>query len=288
MKGWNRYHAPLRQRKTGEGLAPPRFLREPIRSATVTISPLCTPEVSVNVAAAHGEAAAIRCKRWSCPVCAEINRARVIAIARRSNPRALLTLTVSSADYPDPADAADALKRGLRLMRLRLKRHERLRNFQFLAVFEKHKSGHPHLHLLIKGDFLPWRILRTMWEQITGSFMVDIRRIKSTGMAALYCAKYIGKDLAAFPGCKRWWRSHGFEDEAPEDYQTEKASGQWSRLTVDFHWLAEIMTAAGWQVEKAGRDRIRWLPPAEGPPGLSLFEALNSADVFWRARGGRA
>lgn len=249
----------------------------------MAITPLCTPDVSVNLHQLGGEAVPVRCKRWSCEVCAQINRARVIAIAARSKPRALLTLTVSNKDYETPDEAAQALKRGLRLLRLRLKRHEKLKNFQFLAVFEKHKSGYPHLHLLIKGTFLPWQELRRMWEGITGSFMVDIRRIASKGQAALYIAKYLGKDLASFEGCKRWWRSHGYDDEKPEDYRPDEQRGEWSRLQVDFHALPEILSAAGWTVQKGRRDRLTWEPPPGEPPGLRLLEALNSADVFWRA-----
>lgn len=245
----------------------------------MTISPLCTPEVSVKADIAGGEASPVRCKRWSCPVCKEINRARVIAIAKAARPRALLTLTVSAKDFPDPAQAADELKRGLRLLRLRLKRAEKLTNFQFLAVFEKHKSGHPHLHLLIKGKFIPWQVLRKMWEEITGSFMVDIRRISTVGQAALYCAKYIGKDLSSFPHCKRWWRSHDYSDDVPEDYQTEKASGQWGRFMVGWYALRPAMEKAGWVVETTGRERIRWRPPDGGSPGLPIRQALNNAPI---------
>lgn len=238
------------------------------------LRPLCTPDVAVKGSTFKGEASPIRCKLWSCPVCSQINRARVIAIARNSRPRALLTLTVSSRDYPDADRAAEALKRGLRLMRLRLKRHPRLSNFQFLAVFERHKSGHPHLHLLIRGEFLPWRELRTMWEEITGSYMVDIRKINSAGLAALYCAKYIGKDLAAFPGCKRWWRSHGYSEGANDNYQPDRTLGPPTRYLVSVHDVFHALRYEGFTVERSGPDKIQWTGPPDYPGGLEQIVAF--------------
>lgn len=236
------------------------------------LTPLCTSDIAVKPDAHGGLAGPVRCKRWSCEVCAIRNRNRVIAIARAANPRALLTLTVRSTDYESPEAAAEALKRGLRLLRLRLSRHKRALDFQFLAVFEKHKSGYPHLHLLIKGKFIPWQTLRTMWEAITGSYQVDIRKIKSQGQAALYCAKYIAKDLSSFPGCKRWWRSHDYSSAADEDYQQDKAEGQWGRLTVNWHHFRHALLASGYQIEDIAADRIRFnaREGGHGPPSLAF------------------
>lgn len=243
------------------------------------LTPLCTSQVSVKTEPQEITAAAVRCKRWSCPVCSQINRNRVIGIARRAKPRALLTLTVRSTDYASPDDAAEALKRGLRLLRLRLKRHPRLTNFQFLAVFEKHKSGWPHLHLLIRGSFLPWQELRRMWEGITGSYMVDIRRIASEGQAALYVSKYIGKDLAAFAGCKRWWRSHAYSEEDVSEYQADKAGGQWGRLIAGWYSVGPALEAGGWQVDYQRGHRLTARPPERGPPPKPLRQCLNEGPI---------
>lgn len=235
--------------------------------------------MSVNASRFDGEARAVRCKRWSCPVCKEINRKKVVAIARAAKPRALLTLTVSSDHYDSPDDAAAALKRGLVLLRLRLKRHTKLTNFSFLAVFEKHESGYPHLHLLIRGKYIPWLWLRRAWEEITGSIHIHIRRIHSTGMAALYAAKYIGKDLWAFAGCKRWWRSHDYSEEAVDDYQTARPGVRWTRHAIPFEAMPFNMKLVGYQVERDGPRRLRWhWPPDKGePPGW-----------LWSATAGKA
>lgn len=225
---------------------------------------LCTPLTRIASSSAHREISPIRCKRWDCETCHQINRQNVISIARRGAPNALLTLTVNRHHYETPEAAAEALKRGLRLLRLRLARHPRFERFEFLAVFEKHKSGYPHLHLVIQAPFLPWKILRKMWEGITGSYQVDIRKISNAGSAAWYVAKYIGKDLTAFEGCKRWWRSHGFEDRSGEVYQPDWLGLDMERWNVSVHALRHLLVAEGWTLEKIGRERWRTEPPEGG------------------------
>lgn len=238
------------------------------------LTPLCTNLASVNPGQTEGDAKAIRCKRWSCPTCAKINKARVIALAKRGRPRALLTLTVRSSDYADPDEAAEALKEGLRLLRLRLKRHARLENFEFLAVFEQHESGYPHLHLLIRGKFIPWQWLRRVWEEMTGAYMVDIRKIDTIGQAAMYCAKYITKELAVFEGCKRWWRSHGYKDVTGEDDYSPPFRPNARTWQVDIHRLRSTLLAFGWNVEQPRPGEIRWSHRSTAPPDLPLEAAL--------------
>lgn len=236
---------------------------------------LCTPDLVVKGNVAKGEAHPIRCKRWGCPICHEINRRKVIRIAAAAGPRAMLTLTVDAKLYPDPASAALALKEGLRLLRLGLKRHERLKNFEFLAVFEKHKSGLPHLHLLIKGSYIPWQYLKRRWREVTGSTQIFINYIRNTRQAAAYAAKYIGKDLTKFEGCKRWWRSHGYSEGVVDDWVPDDTLGKPVRYEADIHRVRLAALWEGFALERAGRDGIRW----RGPPGypLGLDYILSSA-----------
>lgn len=105
-----------------------------------------------------------------------------------------------------------------------------------------------------------------MWEEITGSYMVDIRKIDSRGKAALYVSKYIGKDLAAFPGCKRWWRSHGYSAGANDDYQPDRTFGPPIRYYASVHALFHVMRHEGFDVLRPRADTITWT----GPPGYPL------------------
>ena len=106
--------------------------------------PLCTPDVSVKAEHHTGEVVPVRCKRWSCEVCAEINRRRIIAFGKKGRPTAFLTLTVSSDAYETPDEAARDLKRAWCALRRRMQRFTNGKKIPFLAVFEQHKSGFPH------------------------------------------------------------------------------------------------------------------------------------------------
>jgi hypothetical protein len=252
---------------------------------------LCTDGLTVKSNGIDGEASPIRCKRWSCETCAKLNRARVVAIAMAAKPRAMLTLTVSSEHYETPDEAALALKRGLRLLRLRLSRHEKLENFEFLAVFEEHESGYPHLHLLIRGKFIPWNKLRDWWEEITGSTHVHIRKIDSVGKAAFYAAKYIGKALHAFANCKRWWRSHAYSAHVADTYVPDWSLGKPTRWSANIHRLKLILAYEGWTYEKHGREGIRWRRPEDSEFGyadlIAFAEGRTSPSLLRREGRGR-
>lgn len=225
---------------------------------------------------------AVRCKRWQCEVCAARNRRRVIALGVAGRPTAMLTLTLSSTDYPCPEEAARRLKTGLVALRKAIARAHGGKSFSFLAVFEKHKSGHPHLHLLIRAKFLPVKELRAIWERITGSFMVDIRAITSVGKAAFYVAKYVGKDLSKFQSCKRWWRSHDWNDkEAISEEDREQFRG-WGRIEGDVRRMAALARHLGFRVESDGPDRWRVHCRDDEWPG---WTALAQGAAHWYGRG---
>lgn len=55
---------------------------------------------------------------------------------------------------------------------------------------------HPHLHLLVEGDYVPAGHLAKKWHVITGdSFIVDVRMAADTTTAARYITKYLGKPV---------------------------------------------------------------------------------------------
>lgn len=70
----------------------------------------------------------------------------------------------------------------------------------FLEVkYSEAKGGwHPHLHVIVKGKYLPQKPLSQLWFQITGdSFVVDVRAVKQTSEAFRYVTKYASKPTDA-------------------------------------------------------------------------------------------
>jgi len=172
--------------------------------------PLCTDLVLVNANQQRGEIKALKCKRWKCEICNPDNRWKVMCKARDGLPNLFLTLTVSDKGYEDENAQARDMKRGLVLLRRRIEAHWGIKNIPFIVVFERHKRGQPHMHLLLRAPYLHQKVLLGMWRDIMGSGGVNTKFVKNKEKILFYITKYIGKDLAHFEGCKRWWRSQNF------------------------------------------------------------------------------
>lgn len=69
----------------------------------------------------------------------------------------------------------------------------------FFQVVKSHKTQqwHPHLHILVDGRYMPQRILRQMWEKITGdSYIVHIEAVKNKQKALEYAARYVARPMS--------------------------------------------------------------------------------------------
>lgn len=221
----------------------------------------------------------VRCKCWSCDVCKEINRRKIIALGKAGKPTAFLTLTVSNTAYDSPEAAARDLKRAWVALRRRMQRFRPGHKIPFLAVFEKHKSGYPHMHLLIRAPFISVHKLREWWAEITThSWNVNIMALGTRGLVA-YACKYIGKDLSAFEGCKRWWRSHDFNEKIePTEEELAQRRG-WGRYEATPQMLASALRQLGATVESERGERFRWRSPPDRP--ITLRDALDIMAAYW-------
>lgn len=218
----------------------------------------CSQAILVNRQSAEGEAAILKCKRWSCEICRPRNRWQVIKEASEGNPTAMLTLTVSNKNYETPDSAARDMVRALVLLRRRLAKEKGIDKLPFIVVFEKHESGWPHMHLLIRAKFIAWGWLKRTWLDLTGSTHVHIRAIRRGTKDAHYISKYIGKDPHAFTGCKRWWRSHNY-DQATTDEDTDFIpKKRWEKVDSDLETLIQDLERTGAVVVERTRSWVRW------------------------------
>lgn len=84
------------------------------------------------------------------------------------------------------------------------------KSIPFLAVIEKHKSGWPHMHLLLRCTFIHHKLIRDWWVERFNSPQVIIKRLHDPREAAIYVTKYLAKAPTAFEGCKRYWSSRDY------------------------------------------------------------------------------
>lgn len=181
---------------------------------------------------------ALPCRTWRCPDCARRLRAGVMRLAASGSPNRMLTLTCSPLAEPDPNLARDLLHKAWRTLRLTIARElvkptdSRWRNtapsrghegqpggnlrqparpsgsppaLPYFAVVERHKSGRPHLHILLRSEYIPQRWLSRQMQRLASSPVCDIRKVNGTKQAAAYVAKYIGKAPARFGHSRAYW-----------------------------------------------------------------------------------
>lgn len=209
---------------------------------------LCTDRTVVNENGSEGIYATLKCKRWSCPDCAGLNRRRVVEKARDGNPTTFMTLTWNANRPETPDEAARAMKRAWVLLRQRIDRKYQVKNIPFIVVFERTKKGWPHMHILLRAPFMDQEWLSDQMKDLIDAPVVDIRAIKSRTHAFWYVTKYLGKDLAAFEGCKRWWRSHNYEVEKDDPYRKPMFGIRSEVVNINYHTMRARLAAGAYDI----------------------------------------
>jgi len=183
-------------------------------------------------------------------------------------PNMFITLTVNPAIGEDPAERARIVTKGFRLLVQRIKTKLKVKEFAYMAIFEATKKGEPHLHVLARSRYIPQSWLSDVWRELTGAYIVDVRRTDNSGRAAWYVTKYMAKNPVRFGKTKRylmsrhWKQSPKKTNDKPfwKTVQINVINLSVARLVVDFK-------AAGWSLVSSSLDGAEWLrPPGAGPP----------------------
>ena len=121
----------------------------------------------------------------------------------------MITLTLRSSLAPLPTQL-DLLRQSFRRLRQTLLWRQTQRGgFAIIEVTWNPKLGcwHPHLHVLSEGSFINQRELSKGWKGSSrGSFIVDVRAVKSGTGTAEYLSSYLSKSdfLEAIADDERW------------------------------------------------------------------------------------
>lgn len=234
------------------------------------------------------------CNRWSCELCSPRRRLQLIAEACRGLPDTLLTLTTRRERAKTPERAALDMSHAWRNLTKRIVReatrnpvrnpdpggptprdpyprdnHGRVPNrvrladstLAYFAVFEKHKSGWPHLHVLLRSEWIDHNWLQAQWMDLTGSPGRHIKRIADPHRAASYVAKYLSKDPTKFGTAKRYWQTRNWQvvqrEQAP---LVIDAPGLWARTDETLRgWIAARRSEAmhAWLVHERKAFAVR-------------------------------
>lgn len=155
--------------------------------------------------------ASLKCRRWQCPDCGPRRTRDLRDRCRRAATTIFLTLTIRQGFAATPDAQAVELAKGWRMLRQYILRKMGWRKLPFIAVIEKHKSGWPHMHLLLRCKYVPHQLIRAWWVERFNSPRIWIEAINNEVKAARYLSKYLAKAPHAFEGTKRYWASHDFD-----------------------------------------------------------------------------
>jgi len=211
----------------------------------------------------HGDeftAAPLYCRSWTCDVCQPRRCKQLIRDGLAGAPTTFITLTAPGRTDDTPDDQARQLVRAWREVVRRAKRLYGYPAIPYLAVFEATKAGRPHLHILCRVKWIGQDWLSRQMQQIMGAPIVDVRRIRSRRGAALYVAKYVGKDPHRFHGVKRYWCTQGWRVTPRDTKPLDAGERGWPEV--------KEVTLATWQywVEQQGA-----FIHSEGPPLVYSF-----------------
>lgn len=211
-------------------------------------------------------AVSLRCRSWNCIHCQPTRKSGLIANAIGGVPNKMLTLTHRASAEFTPEQAAKRLSWAWRICRKRLMRKHKWKSLPFLAVVEKHKSGWPHLHILLRTPFIPWVEIRDIMKELIDSPRVRIEQISKFSKVCGYCAKYCGKAVEKFQSAKRYWQSRDYDlrdDDEKPDYQKEK--GGWEILSTPLQLLVLYREEQGYDIQWMSASKALFSRARAGP-----------------------
>ena len=113
---------------------------------------------------------------------------------------AFLTLTSSPSSTRKISYSWDILRKRI---------YRRFGRVEYIWVREFTKSGLEHMHVIIRGPYIPQRWLSNNWESIHGAKVVYIEAIWDSSKALKYMVKYMAKEIKGRFGYSWGWIFRG-------------------------------------------------------------------------------
>lgn len=180
-----------------------------------------------------------RCRSWKCPDCGPKNARKLADRLALVKANKFLTLTIKADGTRSEQELLDVMNAAWRQLWKRVKRRYPNGRWRYVRVVELTKKRTPHLHILCTLPFIPQRWLARQWGELTGSYIVDIRAIKSARGLAHYLSKYVAKSVEGVAGRRKYGATVGALPPAPRhapppgspDYHWQFAKGQFDHVT---------------------------------------------------------
>ncbi len=202
------------------------------------------------------------CRAWTCPKCGPRRKAQLVAIGLAGDPKKLLTLPAKPKPDESPVAMAKRLSLAWRRLHRKMKRWLNIPKLPHFTVVERHDSGFPHLHILLRCAFIPQRWLSQQWKIESGSKIVDIRDVAKRRNIVGYVTKYLGKDPHKFGTTKRYWRSQDWCPKTPAEEREKLFLGHKPKqIKEHIRERTQRIVASGWRIDRISPDHVRAYSP---------------------------
>jgi hypothetical protein len=137
-------------------------------------------------------------------------RNRLLKLVEASAPSSFLTLTIDANAFPSPQAAARRMNWAFPRLIAKMRRFVLSGGVEYLAVWERTRAGWPHIHALLKSEYIPQPLISRWWRALAGSPVVYIEAVTSARGGGRYVAKYLVKDPDPFNFGRAIRASRGF------------------------------------------------------------------------------
>jgi len=173
---------------------------------------------------------------------------RLIAEAHRGSPNIFFTLTMRASDERSPDLQAVKMVEAWRSLRRWLMKDLGLKKLPFMAVFERHKSGYPHLHIAIRSQFLPIGKIVEFMDGKYDSPIQYIEVIDNPAKVGGYVVKYMSKCPERYKFSKRYWKSRDYELDQKWKDKPVKPPGHWAEVfSNNVYAVVGMYEQRGWR-----------------------------------------
>jgi len=210
-----------------------------------------------------------RCKLWSCPYCARINRGLWAVRTFLGSEHLIVAgwrlgfLTLTSHELLDAAGTLAVWPKNW--AKLRSRAYREVGQFPYVLIPEQHQDGRLHVHA-VEGAGLSERWWKDNGRECGLGYMAEEAPVRSPAGAAFYVSKYISKTLGLHN-----WPEHFRRVRTSQNWpkiKDEHANAEWQFAVIPYNRSLEDVYAEyeseNYVVKIAGSDEAwRWIRGAE-------------------------
>lgn len=202
------------------------------------------------------------CRSWSCENCWPKRRKQLIATAIAGAPNKMLTLTVNPSVGDSPIDRRRRLHEAWVILRKRMARRMKVKHIPYIAFVEKTQAGEPHLHILLRCGYIPFKWYSANMRKLLKAPHIWINKIGSVKRAAFYVTKYCTKAPAQYGTMKRYWQTRDWVTNKDRDSIRKVFTREYDyRIRERYSSFVERRLNNGWALKPLKDDWIDFVSP---------------------------